>query len=324
MLLKRFLIFGAVVVAAVPLFGQSLGIEEVSLLSEGGYRCGYWQMLVVAYNAPEGVEGAILLKVGLLRFRAHIRAPAHSSGVVKIPFFIPYPDAPLELYFRTDSEEYLYSDASLQLKNLLVEAKGLFCGYFSEVSVRFDGSKALIRETFLDDEVYLRQFDVVFVGEERLRRLSSDARAALERFVLGGGCAVVVNRGESTTPKIERKERKGRGLLLTIGVPMREAPVELPEEIVSEIISSVTKKNPSIKGVLAVSPRRYADRASLWLILCGTFACALLYIALAFRYHPVFLRKSLPGVVSSLFAVLFTLFPPASFWRVEGEIWTVS
>lgn len=311
-------IFISFLLYAPSLSAQALRIEDEKLAVENGYRCGYWQHLLLSYRTEEGVEGELTLSVGTLRFRKPFAAPAHSSGVVKIPFFIPYPDAPMRLIFKSEFEEIHYPEVVGRIRRRLGAPAERLIGYFGESPLRLYGTRTLIHHSLLDEPVYLRQLTVVVLSTTQKKRLSEAVREHLKDFVRNGGCVVEIEEGSDERWRVTEEERYGAGFILKLLIPVNITVEEMRE--VTELLERFSRKKTQLRNIKAVPPPPHGDSHIVWFIFLLTFSMALGYVALTLHLHPRYLQAVLPITLSLLFSLLVLFYPSAPVWVVETEI----
>lgn len=317
----RVLFFGvisAVLCTPFPLSAQSIRLTDEKLLAEGAYKCGHWQLLILSFRAEEGVEGELVLSAGAIRFRARVVAPAHSKGVVKIPFFVPYPDAPMRLLFESEQEEIHFPEIVKRIRESMGTAGTRLSGCFGEVAFGIGFSRAFIDPTFLEDAVYLTQFDILIFSTAQKESFSEAGDSVME-FVENGGCLVEFEKRDIEKWELIEKERVGAGLLVRVAVP--NAVTEQQSKRLADFIRSVdTQRRGNLSGIRPVPPPPYTDISSFWLLAILTFVASLGYIAFTLRFHPRFFRISLPLLLPAFFSFLLLLSPPASVWLIEAEV----
>ena len=320
--LLRLLFFGLLLCAASSLSAQTLILTDERLLAEGAHKCGYWQLLLLSYRAEEGIEGTLILTVGTVKFRERITAPAHSEGVVRIPFFLPYPDAPMRLVFVSEQEEIHFPEAVKRIRELMGTSAARLSGCFGETPIDTAYPRALIDPTLLEDSIYLTQFDILVFSTVQRGKFSKEAERAIDEFVNNGGSVIEFERKENEEWELMEKKSVGAGLLVRVSIP-DGATAEQSRELIREIetgrrMATPLEHHPS--GIKAIPPPPYTDASPVWFILTITFAASLGYIALTLRLHPRLFRISLPILLPALFSLFILLSPPASVWLVEAEV----
>ena len=320
----RLLFFGVLtgfLCTASSLSAQTLLLTDERLLAEGAHKCGHWQLLLLSFRAEEGVEGVLILTAGTVKFRAKITAPAHSEGVVKIPFFLPYPDAPMRLLFISEQEEIHFPETVKRIRELLGTSAARLSGCFGETPIDMGYPRALIASDLLEEPVYLTQFDILVFSATQRKEFSEAAERAIEEFVNNGGLVVEFERKETEGWELTEKKSVGAGLLVRVSVSDTTTVAHSGElaDFIREVETAMPLEDHT-SGIEAIPPPPYTDASSVWFILTITFAASLGYITLTLRLHPRFFRISLPLLLPALFSLFILLSPPASVWLVEAEV----